>query len=123
MRVKKLDMCIETDRNILLTYFFKKLDTTLNKKELLTMSSIRYDSLEEKIYAQTKRFQEKLNPYKESKVLASKVDDTLKKVLNDEFRMQEELVRCDLPNSTGIDYFYITVIGVDFFLIEKELRE
>jgi hypothetical protein len=123
MRFKKLDMSIDTDKHILLTYFFKKLDTILDKKELLSMSSIYYDSEQNQLNAHTKRFQKKLEPYKDTKVLMQNVDDTIKKALHEELRIQEELVRCDLHNGNSIDHFYITVIGVDFFLIETQLRK
>ena len=123
MKLKKINILNEIDKQILLTYFFKKTNTTLDKNELLTVSGIWYDSVQEKICANTKRFQEKLNPYKNTKISIENVDDTLKKILHDEFRIEEELIRCEVDNGTSIDYFYITVIGVDFFLIEKELKK
>lgn len=123
IRLKKLDMSCDTDKKILLTYFFKKLNTVLDKEELLTLCSISYDSEQEKLYSHTKRFKKELEPYKDKKVLKEDVEDTLQKVLYDGFKIQEELVRCDLTTDMGIDHFYITVIGVDFFLTESELRK
>lgn len=122
MRFKKLDMSNDIDKNILLTYFFKKLNTKIDKNELLSMSSIFYDSEQKKLNAHTKRFQEKLEPYKNINVEKEDVIETLKKALDEELRIEEELVQCSLQFENNIDYFYITVIGVDFFLIEKELR-
>ena len=122
MRFKKLDMSNDIDKNILLTYFFKKLNTKIDKNELLSMSSIFYDSEQKKLNAHTKRFQEKLEPYKNINVEEEDVIETLKKALDEELRIEEELVQCSLQFENNIDYFYITVIGVDFFLIEKELR-
>jgi hypothetical protein len=123
MRFKTLDMSNDIDRKILLTYFFKKQDTVLDTNELLTMSCICYDSKKENLYSQTKRFSNELTPYKDKKVLKENVDDTLKKVLCDCLRIQEEIVRCDFPLDNSIDHFYIAVIGVDFFLTETELRK
>lgn len=123
MKFKKLDMRHDIDKKILLSYFYKKLDTTLDKDELLTMSCIYYDSQQENIYSRTKRFKEQLEPYKDKKVLKEDVEDTLKKALFDCLKIQEELVRCDLHLDTGIDHFYIAVIGVDYFLTESELRK
>jgi len=113
----------EVDRHILLTYFFKKLDTPIDKKELLTMSSIFYDGEQNRLYAHTKRFQEKLKIYDNTDISIENIEGILKEALQDDFRMQEELVRCALPNGNSIDYFYVTVIGVDFFIIEKELKK
>ena len=87
------------------------------------MSCISYDSVQEKLYSNTKRFINELEPYKDEKVLKEDVDNTLKKVLSECLKIQEELVRCDLPVNTGIDHFYITVIGVDFFMTESECRK
>lgn len=123
MRLKKLDMSCETDKQILLTYFYKKLDTTIDKKELLSLSCIGYNSENKHLYSQTKRFQKELAPFKEIKILNEDVDNTLKKVLSDCFRIQEELVRCDLMNDTGVDHFYIAVIGAEFHQIQKELND
>tara|TARA_B110000046_G_C12834274_1_gene330758 strand:+ start:109 stop:489 length:381 start_codon:yes stop_codon:yes gene_type:complete len=123
MRFKKLDMNNDIDKKILLTYFYKKLDTRLEKDELLTMSCISYDWVQEKLYSHTTRFVNELAPYKNEKILKEDVDDTLKKALSQCLKIQEELVRCDLPVDTGIDHFYITVIGVDFFMTESECRK
>jgi len=123
MRFKILDMSCDIDRKILLRYFFKKTDTVINKNELLKLSCICYDATQQHLYSQTKRFTKELTPFKDIKVLKNEVDTTLQKVLSDSFNIHEELVRCDLPTSNGIDQFYIAVIGVDFFLIEKELRK
>ena len=123
MRFKKLDMSNDIDKQILLAYFFKKLDRVIDKDELLTMSCIYYDSVQEKISSHTKRFKNELEPYKDTKVLAKHVDDTLKRALSDCLRIQEELVRCDFTVERGIDHFYITVIGADFFMTETELRK
>jgi len=122
MKFKKLDMRNEIDKKILLTYFFKKLDTKIDKKELLSMSSIYYASENNSLYAHTKRFQEKLERYKNINIKKEEVIETLKKALDDELRIEEELVQCSFQFENNIDYFYVTVIGVDFFLIEKELR-
>ena len=123
MRFKKLDMSNEIDKNILLTYFFKKLNTKINKNELLSMSSIFYDSEQRKLQAHTRRFQEKLEPYKNINIEKEDVIETLKKALDDELRIEEEIVQCSLHLENSIDYFYITVIGVDFFLTESSLRK
>ena len=123
IRFKILDMSNNIDKQILLTYFFKKLDTTLDKDELLTMCSIYYETKEKNIYSITNRFKEKLEPFKNTQILNKDVDDTLKTLLSDDLRIQEELVRCDFHTKDGIDHFYITVIGVDFFLTETELRK
>ncbi|PIF04218.1 MAG: hypothetical protein CSA86_02545 [Arcobacter sp.] len=123
IRFKKLDLSKQTDRHILLTYFFKKLDTTLNKEELLKISCIYYNAKEEKLSFLTNRFTKKSQFCRDIKVLQENVDDTLKKVLCDELTIHEELVRCDLDLGNRIDYFYIAVIGVDFFLTETELRK
>lgn len=123
MRFKNLDMNNDIDKKILLTYFYKKLDTILDKDELLTMSCISYDWVQEKLYSHTKRFINELEPYKDKKILKEDVDDTLKKVLSECLKIQEELVRCDLPVNKGIDHFYITVIGVDFFMTESQCRK
>jgi len=123
IRFKKLDMSCNIDKKILLTYFFKKLNTVLDKKELLTLSCICYDSEQENLYSCTKRFKEELEPYKDEKILKEDVEHTLQKALNDCLKIQEELVRCDFNVDTGIDHFYIAVIGVDFFLTETELRK
>lgn len=123
MVLKTLDMSCDIDKKILLTYFFKKLDTTIDKKELLSISCIAYDSEKENLYACTKRFVNSLKPFEGKQLLQTDVDNTLKDTLKDSFRIQEELIRCDLHTDTGIDYFYVAVIGVDFFLIEKEIKE
>ncbi len=123
IKFKKLDMSNDIDKTILLTYFFKKLNTTIDKDELLTMSCICYDSEQENLYSRTNRFKKELEPFKDKKVLKEDVEKTLKKVLSDKLKIQEELVRCDLNGDTGIDYFYIAVIGVDFFLTETEIRK
>jgi len=123
IRFKKLDMSCDIDKKILLTYFFKKLDTVLDKDELLTLCSIHYDSEQKNLYSCTKRFKKELEPYKDKKVLKEDVVDTLQIVLYDKFKIQEELVRCDLTTDTGTDHFFITVIGVDFFLTESEIRK
>lgn len=123
IRFKKLDMNSDIDKKVLLTYFFKKLNTVLDKNELLTLSCISYDSKNENLYSLTKRFKKELEPYKDKKILKEDVENTLQKILYDRFKIQEELVRCDLITDTGIDHFYITVIGVDFFITESELRK
>jgi hypothetical protein len=123
IRFKKLDMSCDIDKKILLTYFYKNLDTVLDKEELLTMSCVYYDSEQENLYSRTKRFVNELEPYKNEKVFNEDVDDTLKKVLCNSLKIQEELVRCDLSLNTGIDHFYIAVIGADFFQVESELRK
>lgn len=115
-------MDIEIDRHILLSYFFKKSNTTINKEMLLNLSCIWYDSNNKIILPCTKRFKNKLDSFQNILIEKNNVEDTLAKVLDDELKMQEELVRCELSNGSSIDYFYIAVIGVDFFLIEKELR-
>ena len=120
MRVKKLNMNCDIDKQILLTYFFKNLNTVLDTKELLGLCTIHYDSKKEKFYSCTKRFKKELEPYKDTQVMQKNVDDTLKKVLSHHFKIQEELVRCDLHVDEGIDYFYITIIGADLFQIENE---
>jgi len=123
MRVKKLDMGNDIDKKILLSYFFKKPNTLLDKKELLSISCIYYDSIHNNLHSCTNRFANELTPYKNKTILHEEVDDTLQKVLSDSLKIQEELVRCDLNVKTGIDYFYIAVIGVDFFLTETEIRK
>jgi len=123
IRFKKLNMSYDIDKKILLTYFFKKLNTTLDKKELLTLSCIYYDSKEENLTSQTKRFTNELAPYKDKNIFKSNVEETLNIALDDCLKVQEELVRCDLETDTGTDHFYIAVIGVDFFLTESELRK
>jgi len=122
MKFKTLDMNYDIDKKILLTYFFKKLDTTLDKEELLKLSCICYDSKQKSLYALTNRFKKELEPYKEKELLNENVDDTLKQILANNFKLQEELVRCDLTNKNGVDYFYIAVIGADFFLVESGLK-
>lgn len=123
IKLKKLDMSNDIDQQILLTYFFKKPDTIVDKNELLKLACICYDSSQQYLYSHTKRFKNELSPFKNTKILQNDVDITLQKVLSDSLIIQEELVRCDIPVNNGIDHFYIAVIGVDFFLIEKELRE
>jgi len=123
MRIKKLDIDSAKDREILLTYFFKKLDTKLDKTELSQLSCIHYDSKKQTLNSLTTRFKEVLKPLKDTKILQENVDDILKKVLSDNFRLQEELVRCDFKVGENIDFFYIAIIGVDFFMIEKELKK
>lgn len=123
IRFKKLDMNLEIDKKILLTYFFKKLNTVVDKNELLTLSCICYDSEHKNLYSLTKRFKKELEPYKDEKILKNDVENTLQIALYDCLKIQEELVRCDLNTDTGIDHFYIAVIGVDFFLTETELRK
>ena len=120
MRLKKLNMSSETDKKILLTYFYKKLDTTIDEQELKSLSCICYSSKQQNVYAQTKRFIKELEPYKDKKILNNDVDNILQKSLSDCFRIQEELVRCDFSVNSGVDYFYIAVIGAEFFQIEKE---
>ena len=120
IRFRILDMSSDIDKKTLLTYFFKKLDTVLDKDELLTMSCIYYDSEKQNISSRTNRFINQLEPLKNQKVLNEDVDDTLKSVVGDSLKIQEELVRCDLHLDTGTDHFYIAVIGVDFFMTEKE---
>jgi len=120
MRIKKLNMSCDIDKQILLTYFFKNLNTVLDTKELLTLCSIHYDSKKKQFYSCTKRFRKELEPFQEIQVIQKDVDDTLKKVLSHGFRIQEELVRCDLHLDDRIDYFYITIIGADLFQIESE---
>ena len=111
------------DQQILLKYFFKKEDTILDKTELIKLSCICYDSEQKSLYALTNRFKNELEPYKEKQLLNDNIDDTLQQVLTNQFKLQEELVRCDLKSKNGVDFFYIAVIGADFFQIEKELRE
>ena len=123
MKFKTLDMSHDIDRKILLTYFFKKPDTIVDKNELLELACICYDTKQQHLYSHTKRFQKELAPFKSTKILQNNVDATLQKVLSNSLIIHEELVRCDIPTTTGIDHFYIAVIDVDFFLIEKELRE
>ena len=123
MKFKKLNMSNEMDKKILLTYFFKKLDTVLDKNELLTMSCICYDSEEKSLYSHTNRFQNELLPYKNIKVVKEDVQEILKNALNDNMKIQEELVQCELQTQKGLDYFFITVIGVDFFLTENEFKK
>ena len=122
-RLKKLDINNDIDKKILLTYFYKKLNTTVDKKELLSLSCICYDSKQKNLFSCTKRFKEELSPFKNKLVLSENVDDTLKKVLSGCLKIQEELVRCDFPVDEGIDHFYIAVIGVDFFLTETDIRK
>lgn len=122
MRFKKLNINNETDKNILLSYFFKKLTTPVNKEMLLGLSCIWYDSNKKVILPCTKRFKSKLDAFNTIQIEKNNVEDTLKKALDGELKMQEELVRCELSCDNSSDYFYIAVIGVDFFLTEKELR-
>jgi hypothetical protein len=123
MKFKNLDMSNDIDKRILLTYFYKKLNTKIDRDELLTISCISYNANQESLYSHTKRFKEHLEPYKDEKVLKEDVDDTLQEILSESLRIQEELVRCDLRVDTGIDHFYITVIGIDFFMTESECRK
>jgi len=123
IRLKTLDMNNEIDKKILLSYFFKKPNTVWNKKELLTLSCIYYDSSKNNLLSCTNRFVNELIPFQNKIVLNKEVDNTLKTILSDSLKIQEELVRCDLQTDNGIDHFYIAVIGVDFFLTETELRK
>jgi len=123
MRFKKLDMSSEMDKKILLTYFFKKLTTVLDKDELLKISCICYDSEKKNLYSHTNRFQKELQPYENVKVEKEDVQKILQNVLDDNIKIQEELVQCELQTKNDIDYFYVTVIGVDFFLTENELKQ
>ena len=120
--LKKLDMSKDIDKKILLTYFFKKPNTTIDKNELFTMSCIYYDAAKQSLHSRTKRFAKELEPYKNKKILNKDVDSILKNILSDSFKIQEELVRCDFNLETGIDHFYVATIGVDFFQVETELR-
>jgi len=122
MKFKTLDMNCDIDKKILLTYFFKNLNTKLDKEELSKLSCMYYNSEQNRLYALTNRFQKELEPYKEQKLLNENVDDTLQNILSNKFKIQEELVRCDFVLDSGIDRFYIVVIGVDFFLIESEIK-
>jgi len=123
IKFKTLNMSKDIDQKILLTYFFKKPNTILDKNELSTMSCICYDSEKKHLYSRTKRFIDEIEPFKNKKIFPEEVDNILRKVLSDRMKIQEELVRCDFHNDTGIDYFYIAVIGVDFFLTETEVRK
>lgn len=123
IKFKKLDMSQDNDRKILLTYFFKKQDTILNTDELLSMSSIAYNSKQKNLFAITNRFKKELEPLINKHFRAEDVDDELKNILADTLKIQEELVRCEIQTDTGIDFFYVTVIGVDFFMIESEIRK
>jgi len=123
IKFKKLDMSQDIDQKILLKYFFKKENTILKTNELLSMSSIAYNSKQKNIFAVTNRFKKELEPFINKQFISEDVDDTLKSILADTLKIQEELVRCEIQTDTGSDYFYVTVIGVDFFMIESEVRK
>ena len=113
----------DIDQKILLGYFFKKPETLINKEELSKFACICYDAKKQKIYANTKRFLNELEPFTNQKIPTTEVNNTLQKTLAECFKIQEELVRCDLAHEDGIDHFYIAVIGADFFQVESEFRK
>lgn len=122
MRIKTLDMSCDSDKKILLSYFFKKLDTPITQEELFSLCCIHYNAKEQKISAQSKRFTQKLKPLNNQKISYQEVDNTLQAILSDNFNIQEELVRCDFPLDKRTDYFYIAVIGVDFFETQTQIK-
>jgi len=122
MKFKTLNMNNHIDKKILLTYFFKKINTVINKEELLAMSCIYYNSKENKILSCTRRFSQELEGFQNIKININNVDSTLQNILSSSLKVQEELVRCDFQRDDSIDHFYIAVIGVDFFLVESEIR-
>jgi len=122
MKIKTLDMNRDLDQKILLKYFFKKPETIIDKNELSKLSCISYDVAAQKLSANTNRFIKELAPFESQKIPTTEVDNTIKKTLNECFKIHEELVRCDLTCDDGINHFYIAVIGIDFFQVESEFR-
>jgi len=123
IKFKKLNMSDMLNKKILLNYFFKKEDTVLDRKELLSMACIDYNSEQKKITAHTTRVKKALKTYQNSSWEQQDVDEMIQDALKECFSIHEELVRCELQHNGKTDYFYIAVIGVDFFLIESELRK
>jgi len=123
IKFKKLDIHSNKGKEILLKYFFKKPNTVLNKEELLSISCIHYNTKQKNIIPYTSRVKTNLELYKNKIIENEDVDKILQDVLESCFTIHEELICCELTNRESIDYFYIAVIGVDFFLTENEIRK